>query len=268
MIAAVHALLNGEPATGLSLLDRGLHYGDGLFETVRVRQRQPLYWREHLDRLERGCRRLALPFPGADALDRDAQRLLAEQNPGLLKIIVTRGPGERGYRPPTGVANRLMIAYPHAPAASGKPLAVTLCRHRLGLNPALAGVKHLNRLDQILARAEWADEFDEGLIRDLDGNLIEAVASNVFLVFGDTLVTPELNRCGVAGIMRQKILDQADSLGYQVDIRQVDPAEIAQADELFLCNSVAGIRPVASVDAHRWPDHPATRRLIEALNPT
>ncbi len=249
------------------MLDRGLHYGDGLFETIRVRHRQAVFWPEHLKRLEQGCQRLKIPFPGREALEADRRKLFSAQGSGILKIIVTRGNGERGYRPDLTAASRLAIAYPPTGASRRRDLSVTLCRHRLGVNPALAGIKHLNRLDQILARAEWDDEFDEGLVLDIDGHLIEAIASNVFLVVGDLLLTPELNRCGVAGIMRQKILDRAPALGLRTRVRPVEPDEIDAADELFLCNSVTGIRPVARMDARRWPAHPVTDRLIEALNP-
>ncbi|MGM0638724.1 MAG: aminodeoxychorismate lyase, partial [Pseudomonadota bacterium] len=184
--------------------DRGAAYGDGLFETILLRDGRPLLWDEHLSRLVRGCHALAMPMPA----EHELAAPLAEAGNGLqvLKLTLTRGSGGRGYRPPVSPVPRLrwqFAAFAPAEAHWQQGVRVRHCRLRLGLQPALAGLKHLNRLESVLARAEWNDEdIAEGLLCDSDGRLVEATAMNLVWQRAGRLETPRLDRCGVAGTLR------------------------------------------------------------------
>ncbi len=266
-------LINGQPGDEVSALDRGLQYGDGLFETLAVRDGVPQLLERHLRRLADGCRRLQLPAPNAAVLTREAAQLCAGVTLALMKIIVTRGSGMHGYRvtpadPATaaGRATRILMLLPAPNLAAAdyrNGIAVRLCRLRLGSNPALAGIKHLNRLEQVLARAEWDDpHIREGLMMDAEGALIEGTMSNVFIIRDGELLTPGLTQCGVAGVMRGLIIDTARALDIPVSESRLLPKHLDAADEVFMCNSVIGIWPVRRIDQTEFSVGPVTRRLM------
>ncbi len=262
--------VDGKPVAVLPVDDRGLAYGDGLFETVRVRAGRVALVDGHLQRLVRGAEMLRLPLD-VEALLAETRAFLAEQvaagRPDFtLKILLTRGSAGRGYQPlPEAVPRRLLLAFPSRvwPAEYSRDgIALHECRTRLGLNPALAGIKHLNRLEQVLARAEWDDpRYAEGLLLDIDGRVIEGTMSNLFLVHDGVLVTPRLHRCGVAGVMRSFLLARALTLGIAVAERDVAREELDGADELFVCNSNVGIWPVRELGSRRYTPGELTRRL-------
>jgi 4-amino-4-deoxychorismate lyase len=247
---------------GWPLDDRGAAYGDGLFETVLVRDGRPLLWDEHLARLARGCHALGIPLPA----EHDLAAALAGAGPGLevLKLTLTRGSGGRGYRPPAAPLPRLrwqLAAFAPAEARWREGVRVRHCRLRLGLQPALAGLKHLNRLENVLARAEWDDEaVAEGLLCDSDGRLVEATAMNLFWQREGRLETPRLDRCGVAGTLREALMER-------LEIQEVDtrPEELEAAEAVWLGNSVQGVWPVARLDdtagacVRRWSLAPLHR---------
>ncbi len=269
----VNILINGIETGQLDALDRGLQYGDGLFETLRIQQGQPRHWAAHMARLAHGCERLGLPMPDEVLLRDEATRLCREaQNDidGVLKIVLTRGSGGRGYRPPlTLVVTRLLARFPlpdYPPQNAMQGVVVRLCDTRLGLNPALAGLKHLNRLEQVLARAEWQDTgIAEGLMQDIEGNVIEGTMSNLFMVKAGSLRTPELSRCGVTGVMRAQVMTAAEGLGIPVGEGRLGLRDLAAADELFLCNSVIGIWPVRELAGRTYVPGPVTARLAAAV---
>jgi 4-amino-4-deoxychorismate lyase len=224
-----------------------------------------------MQRLLQGTSALALPVD-AESVQLDVQAFIASQlqagRPDFtLKLLLTRGSAGRGYLPlPEAVPRRILLAYPPAafqPANAQQGVTLFECQHRLGINPALAGIKHLNRLEQVLARAEWAEnpQFAEGLVRDGDGRVIEGTMSNICLVAGETLITPRLHRCGVAGVMRGFMLARALTLGIPVSERDVTREEIDTADEVFVCNSQFGIWPVREIGTRRWIPGSLTRRL-------
>ncbi len=261
------SLIDGVPETRLALADRGLQYGDGVFETLAVRAGRPEFWEPHLSRLAAGCERLGLPLPGAGLLRQEADRLCAARDRAVLKIVLTRGCGGRGYRPPQPCTpTRALSCHPWpADAVPLAPVAVRWCAHPLSENPRLAGLKHLNRLDQVLARAEWDDpDLQEGLMCLPDGTPVEATAANLFLVRDGRLHTPRLDRAGIAGIVRGVLIGRARQLGLEVLEARVDRDELLAADELFLCNSVYGLRPVRALGERRWPaPGPLTQHLGE-----
>ena len=257
--------VDGQPADALSLKDRGLAYGDGLFETIAVRSGQPLLLDRHLSRLAQGCTRLAINTDHG-LIRSEVLAYAAALGEGVLKLILTRGDGLRGYAPdPSAQARRILqgnppAAYPGIHAEQGVRLFP--CATRLSTQPLLAGLKHLNRLEQVLARSEWQDaEHAEGLMLDQAGRVIEGVFSNLFLVRNGVLITADLKRCGVAGVMRAELLFQAESLGISTHITDITLEQLQWADEVFVCNSVYGVWPVRAYAALSWPVGPLTRKL-------
>lgn len=257
--------VDGQPADSLSLKDRGLAYGDGLFETIAVRDGQPILLDRHLARLAEGCARLAIAADIEQIAD-ELLRYAAAMGEGVLKLILTRGDGQRGYAPDPAAPGRRILqcntpaAYPAAHAEHG--IRLFPCTTRLSRQPLLAGLKHLNRLEQVLARAEWQDsEHAEGLMLDRTGRVIEGVFSNLFIVRDGVLITADLKRCGVAGVMRAEILFQAESLAIPTQITDISLEQLQWADEVFVCNSVYGVWPVRAYAALSWPVGPLTRKL-------
>jgi 4-amino-4-deoxychorismate lyase len=261
-------LINGEQRSQLDVADRGLHYGDGVFETIAVRDGKPQLWQAHMARLTEGCARLKIAEPDQQLLLNEAQQLCDDSDSAVLKIIVTRGVGGRGYRAPTTQEpTRIVANYPWPEYADDNtPYRLQFCHTPLGHNPALAGIKHLNRLEQVLARNEWSDDtIHEGLMSDCDGNVIEGVSSNLFAVRGGALLTPDVSRCGISGVMRGKVLMLAKELGIPFTITTIHRDEIVGMDGLFITNSILGIRPVAQLEQTRYRENAITTRLVEAL---
>ncbi|WP_455211004.1 aminodeoxychorismate lyase [Kaarinaea lacus] len=245
----INILINGKPDDTISVLDRGLHYGDGVFETIKVVRGHILFLEQHLQRLQQGCARLRIPQPPMEALTNEAKALVNEEEKSVLKILITRGQGGRGYRlPDNACSNRIIIRYAFPDYSQDnyrQGVTIRLCEQRLSINAALAGIKHLNRMEQVLARSEWQDEsIAEGLMMDQEDNIIEGTMSNVFFVSGDRLVTSPIKKCGVAGIIRQYVLDTAQDLGISHDITEVKKGDLLTASEVFLTNSLIGIWPV------------------------
>ncbi|MBH3430289.1 aminodeoxychorismate lyase [Pseudomonas alkylphenolica] len=261
----MHGWIDGVPADAVNLQSRALAYGDGLFETIAVRAGKPSLLEYHLDRLALGCQRLAIDADLLLVRD-EVCRYASALGGGVLKLILVRGDSQRGYAPATGVAPRRILqgsplpAYPAAHAEQGVRLFP--CTTRLAEQPLLAGLKHLNRLEQVLARAEWQDaEHAEGLMRDVSGRIIEGVYSNLFMVHGNELLTADLSRCGVAGVMRAALIEQAARDGIALRITDLTPQDLEQADEVFVCNSVYGVWPVRAFASLNWPPGPLTRKL-------
>jgi 4-amino-4-deoxychorismate lyase len=232
--------------------------------SVDARGGRPLLLERHLERLWRGCERLSLVLDRA-LLHAELLAFCAGQADGVVKLIVTRGDGLRGYAVSPSPVRRILLSgampvYPSANAEQGVRLFP--CVTRLAEQPQLAQIKHLNRLEQVLARAEWQDSsYAEGLMRDRSGRVIEAVFSNLLLCRDTVLVTADLSRCGVAGVMRAELLAQARSQGIACQVRDITFDEFLAADEVMLCNSVYGVWPVCAYEARCWPVGPLTRRL-------
>lgn len=261
----MQAWVDGCSADALALHNRGLAYGDGLFETIAVYSGRLSLVDWHLDRLAVGCQRLAIDLD-PDLIRDELSRYAALMGDGVLKLIVTRGDSQRGYAAAVGAAPRRIIqgnplpVYPPENARLGVRLFE--CKTRLAEQPLLAGLKHLNRLEQVLARAEWqGGDFAEGLMRDMSGRVIEGVYSNLFLVCDNQLLTADLSRCGVAGVMRAALLDAAASAGIVVRVTDLSLSDLQQANELFVCNSVYGVWPVRSFASLNWSPGPLTRKL-------
>ncbi len=264
-------LINGKDQTDIHVADRGLSYGDGLFETLLVKHQKPLYWQRHMQRLHRGCEQLQIPRPDWEDLSAQALRLCQTvPERAVLKIIYTRGSGGRGYRLPTLTQPTCIMAlhpapnYPESYRQTG--VKVKICATRLAKQPLLAGLKHLNRLEQVLARAEWQeDEFNEGLMLDYDGYVIEGIMTNVFLIKDGRLNTPTIDNCGVAGIMRDLIIECAGQASIEIKTKAITLNELFAANELFVCNSIIGIWPIHQIEDKIFAVGPITRHLQQAI---
>lgn len=270
-------LINGVVGTQISVQDRGLHYGDGVFETLAVRAGVPLLWDRHMQRLYAGCMRLGITPPDTALLAAEACRVCTHDSSnlaqGVLKIIITRGEGARGYRMITTTpvpATRILALHPWASWPEEfvqRGVRVRVCATRLGINPALAGIKHLNRLEQVLARNEWSDaDIPEGLMLDTAGCVIEGTMSNVFVVRDGKLYTPDVSRCGIAGIVRGLIIELAKEWSLECAITGLTLHDIQDANEIFLCNSLIGVWPVREIDGVHLAPGPLTRRIAARIN--
>ncbi len=266
------AVVNGRAGDGIAVLDRGLMYGDGVFRTLRVQNGQPLWWEDHLHRLEADAARLCIPAPShhvwqAD-LDRIRDRLPAD---AVLKLVLTRGSGQRGYLPPEHPEpTRILIAGAlpaHLEEVATRGARLRLCTLRLAEQPLLAGIKHLNRLENVLARREWTDPaIDEGLLADAAGRVVCGVSSNLFLHLRGELVTPDLDRCGVAGVARSRLLARAARLKLPVRVADIGLDDLYAAEEVMLSNSLIKLWPVARLEGRTWEPGPLGTRLRALLD--
>lgn len=266
-------LVNGEPRTQIDVRDRGLQYGDGLFETMAVLDGSIRRRDAHMARLHLGCSRLGIPAPQKAVLDSEIDALIAGCERAVLKLIVTRGFGGRGYRAPEQPSPSRVLwldAWPqYPPAWAEEGVAVRVCRTVLSDQPQLAGIKHLNRLEQILARREWSEAGEaliaEGLMRDARGHVVCGTMSNVFVVRAGRLLTPAIDRCGVAGTLRQAVLHAAVQLGIGTGKVDLDLDTLRQAEEIFLTNALIGVWPVRRIDDRDCAIGPMTRRIQAAI---
>lgn len=267
-------IVHDDGTATLSTGDRGLHYGDGLFETLACRDGRPRFLDAHLDRLAGGCARLGLPEPPRPRLQaailEAAARGAAPRS--MLKVLLTRGASrERGYAPPPGLEPLCLLqasAWPADTEAGARDgVAAQYSAVPLTENAALAGIKHLNRLDSVLARAALAGTgCAEALLRAADGSVVCGSMSNLFIVRDGGLATPRLERGGIAGIARATVRRLAAGLGWPVAERVLQPADLEAADELFLTNVRIGVWPVVRLGAREWPVGARTRQLQRALD--
>jgi len=264
------AIINGRMTDCVASTDRGLLYGDGLFETIAVVEGEPGHWQQHLQRLQAGCARLGIEAVDELLLAEECRQLVDGVGRAVVKIIVTRGSGGRGYRVPARpLPTRILQLHDwpeFSPACARQGVALRICDIRLGHNPRLAGIKHLNRLEQVLARQEWDDTgIIEGLLLDSESNLVEGTMSNLFLVRDGVLLTPDLQRCGVAGIMRSQLLERAGQISINTETCQLGMVDLHEAEEVFICNSLIGIWPVISIDDRKYNRGKITSRLQDLL---
>lgn len=265
----MRALVNGREDDRIDPMDRGLHYGDGLFETIAVRDGRARFLDWHLERLARGAARLGIPLPDPRVLRTEIGAACAGSQ-SIVKLIVTRGAGERGYRPPRQPQpTRIVIGLPwpaFPPEAWAHGVRIGWCRIRLGRNAALAGIKHLNRLEQVLARAEWDDaEMAEALMMDDRDHVICGTQSNLFALIGGRWTTPALVECGVAGVMRRALLAWAAERGDPVIERALPAADLAGATAMLLTNAIIGAWPVREVAGRSMAPDPRAAQFNDWL---
>lgn len=263
--------IDGTRATSLPLPDRGLDFGDGIFETFLVREGEPLFSEYHLDRLRLGLRTLGIP----DCLEAVRTQLAAAANEAggqarwvILRLSVLRGIGARGYAPANTSTPRILIYASRMERDCEKldqGAVLCLAKIRLAMQPLLARVKHLNRLEQIVAAAQSQSEgTDEGLILDQKGHLTSVIAGNLFLVCDGELQTPLLIECGVAGTRRRLIIEQwAPGIGLQVRETRLTMSDLLRAEEVFYSNSLQTVRPIARIGNRVWENHGVCEALFQ-----
>lgn len=255
-------IYRGEQAVpALAPDERGLAYGDGLFETMRIDRGGVPWWPRHRARLAEGARRLGITPPGDTWLDARVAELAANVDRGVLKLVLTRGAGGRGYLPPDALAPTVVLSVHSLPPPAGG-LEVAWSPIRLGIQPALAGIKHLNRLEQVLARREAdAAGAHEALMLDTNGGLVCATAANVMVLGEGHWLTPPVSRSGVAGVCRGWLLEQGLARESELPRATVDAARA-----VILCNAVRGILPVARLDGRGLAHDPAIDSIVGALH--
>ena len=262
----LQSLINGQQAERISIRDRGFQYGDGCFETIRVLSNKPILWSAHLKRLKHACKTLQLSV-NFELLQSEITQLLQGNKTAdvILKIIVTRGEGGRGYTPPEHAnCTRIIQLIDYVAADTRTGARVVVCQHRLSSNSLLGGIKHLNRLDQVIASAQIPADFDEGLCLDEQGSVIEGCRSNLLLAIDNQLVTPDLGKSGVEGIMLNYLIDKFQVLDTRVLRKTISLRELKKASEIFLCNSVFGIWPVAEIENEDWRMNREKRQFFAA----
>ncbi|MCG9711663.1 aminodeoxychorismate lyase [Shewanella insulae] len=266
--------VNGQQEDSVSAFDRGLAYGDGLFATMRCRGTEVLFLESHLLRLAQGANRLGLPLPEAalteqiaKACEQGAKQFSQDY---CLKVLISRGTGGRGYMPPQTPAPTCVLSLHEIPAhylqwqAGGIKLQVS--QVTLGQQPLLAGMKHLNRLEQVLIRTHQLDVgFDDWLVCDTAGNIIEASMANLFFIKGGTIVTPSLEQAGVAGVMREQLLLWFVLAGFNLEVRRVSLEELAHFDHVLACNSLFGAVAVNGIAEHSFGHSPLIKQLLHDL---
>jgi len=262
-------LVNDIETSALDIADRGVAYGDGVFETMRVVAGKIPLLKWHLDRFSEGVSKLELGSP--QTLKRDFkssvnQALKRFSGDALVKVIVTRGSGGVGYLPPKQTRCSFVVQVFDLPDVSPSyvegGVSVTLCDYRLAHQPRLAGIKHLNRLDQVLAARELNGQ-QEGLLFDQQGVLVEGLKSNVLVFKADQILTPSLELCGVRGTLRQYLIDKAN---LDIEEAKMDASELMEADGIALINSVFGIWPVAKIDGQAFESHQKCETIRQLLN--
>lgn len=264
-------LVNGVAADSVAATDRGLAYGDGVFRTLLWRRGGPRWWPQHYRKLAQDCGALAMSCPAQAILTEDLARAAGNAPDSVVKIIVTRGGGARGYAPPRGLSpTRIVMTaplpdYPEEFHRTG--VRVRLCDIRVASQPRLAGVKHLNRLENVLARAEWSDPgVPEGLMLDHEDHIVGGTMTNLFIVEGGELVTPSVRRCGVAGVARTRVMEAAGKSGVVCREEPVSRARLLDAREALLVNSVIGAWQIRACAGRIWEPGDYVGRVREWLN--
>ena len=262
----VRVFVGAALATAIPAGDRGFGYGDGLFETMRANRGSVPWWDAHWSRLSRGAARLRIALPDREQACAEAVHLLDGRD-GVLKLIVSRGSCGRGYAPgKASLPTWVLSHHPPPPAFPRAGLTLRWCETRLAVQPALAGIKHCNRLEQVLARAEWSDlrapdrDADEGLMRSGEGDVVCATAANIFVRVAGRWLTPRIDRCGVEGVCRGWAM-----AALPAEESRLSVADIESAEAVFLCNAVRGILPIAQLGTQAWSPHPQVLALQHRL---
>jgi len=264
-------IINGLLGDTINASDRGLMYGDGVFRTLLLRQGMPLHWQQHYNKLQHDCAAIGIACPSIQLLGAELAQLAESQPDAIAKIVITRGQATRGYVPAANpqitriLSTSSLPQYPDSYATQG--ISVHICKLRLGYQPRLAGIKHLNRLENVLAAAEWNDaNIAEGMMLDQEGHVIECTRSNLFMVRDDKLFTPDLSRCGVAGLQRERVIDYARQQRMICKITELTMDDLLAADEIFVVNSVIGLWPVREMYRFSAKNFPVSLQIQEWLN--
>lgn len=261
--------INGLQQEQVSASDRGLQFGDGCFTTARVYAGNIVWLEQHIARLQQDAERLRLPFTDWAALQSDMTQVAENMDQGVVKAILTRGSGGRGYSAlgcthPTRIV--MSSVYPaHYARWREQGITLGISPVTLGQNPQLAGIKHLNRLEQVLIRMAMEEQGqDEVVVLDSGGNLIECCAANIFWRKGCHVFTPEVSRSGVNGVARRHLIAQLrQHPSYSLHIVQEPLSTLSDAEEVMICNALMPVVPVNQITTWCY----RSRALYQLLNP-
>ena len=276
------SLINGKFKNTISVLDRGLAYGDGFFETMlwdsNGKDKEEIgveFWNRHLKRIIKGCKLMKINIPGEQEILNQRNKILFKSKAngiesGLLKLIITRGVGGRGYKfEKNMIANLIFLSF-EKPQLELKNyesgVRVRLCKTKLSINKNLSGLKHLNRLDSVLARSEWEDDSFEGIFVDSEKNIIEGTMTNIFFIKKNVLITPTISDSGISGVMRQVVIDEGKRFFDEVIEKKIKLIELQDFDQMFLTNSVLKIMPVKLFNEHKFSIKSNQVNLINFFN--
>lgn len=265
-------LINGQPLSTISVVDRGFLYGDGIFETLRVEQGKCVFWDAHIRRLDQGCEVLGLPKPSVSLLEEEMRQLVGIKT-GVAKIILTRGAGQRGYQLPLKANTTRVLSFFSDTVGPTKYFPIStgparICHLRLSQQPALAGIKHLNRLEHVMARAEWQDpNIAEGILMDTQGHVISGTMTNLFIIKNQHLYTPIIDKCGVKGIAREQIIAYCHKTQIACEEKEISLTELVESDEIMVCNSVKGITAITAIQEYnkQFTTHFIKQYMSQAL---
>lgn len=273
-----NSLINGVAADYLSINDRSIHYGDGLFETILCADGMLHYWQQHFHRLQVSAQRLRISCPEESVLLSDIKQLVDQNDPAqacVIKIILSRGADERGYRFTKNVTAKRIVLLSELDSDHSSILSRTLlsgelfiCEHQASINENLAGMKHLNRLENVMARNEWHDKSGkiiDGLMFNADHHVIEGTMSNLFGVKDRELFTPALDRSGVQGVMRDEVISLADKHFLAVSVADMRVDDLYAMDELFITNSLIGMKRVTKLGDTSYKDHAVSELLFKKM---
>ena len=270
-----NSLINGIAADYLNINDRAIHYGDGLFETMLCNNKKLYYWQQHFQRLQASANQLKIACPQEHVLLDDIAKLIAvnESQPTCaIKIIVSRGTGERGYKYSKNTpANRLVLLSPldagYSSVLSQELLngELFVCKQQASINENLAGLKHLNRLENVMARNEWDANYIDGLMLNANQHVIEGTMSNLFTVKGNNLFTPDLKLSGVNGTMREIIIDLASKSNIKTSVTNLTVDDLYAMDELFISNSLIGMKVVTKLGDSLYKDQQVSDMIFAEL---
>ena len=269
--------INGKLTDKISVEDRAVQYGDGVFETIAVKDKLLEFWKEHYQRLNKGCKILKIKCPSEPFLKKEINKFIKKtihiryESRKVLKIIISRGIGGRGYNPPrNSKPTRILGIYnwPSWPMTNSiKGIRMDVCKTRISAQPFLSQIKHLNRLEQIIARSEWQNKsISESIMLDLNGNVIEGTMSNIFGVKKNIFYTPNIKFAGVEGIMRGVILKLLKKNKEKYVIKEITLKELLKFDEVFVCNSIFGIWPVIKISKKKFFFREKTKKIINFLS--
>ena len=256
------AIINGKEQSNISIFNRNFQYGDGLFETCVVKNNQILFWEKHLSRLDIGCRKLKIKNIEEEIWLKDIKKALSltSKKNCVLKLILSRGNSQRGYSYPDDILPvRVVIASEMKNVQAKESFSLEYASSGYHSNPNLAGIKHCNRIEQILARSSL--KRDEAIMLDENQNIISVTQGNIYFIFGQSLVTPKLDRCGVIGSRRSLILELAESIELNVEEGNVSMNDAKKADEAFISNSIMGIKSVNSIEEYQLPKKMITEQI-------
>ena len=261
--------INGKLTNKISIEDRAVQYGDGVFETIAVKENLLEFWKEHYQRLSKGCKVLKIKCPSEVFLKKEISKFLKKikKKKFILKIIISRGIGGRGYNPPKKTkSTRILGAYnwPNYPERNFKKgIKMDICKTKLAMQPHLSEIKHLNRLEQIIARSEWQSKnISESIMLDFNDNVIEGTMSNIFGVKKNVFYTPVIKFSGIEGVMRNEILKLLKKNKEKYKVKKIKFKEFLNFEEIFICNSIFGIWSVRQILKKKFPFGKKTKELI------